>query len=199
MSLTLLLIAITTGFSLIAFRYREAIWNKWMLRPHRVLRQHTYYELLTSGFVHGSNWHLLTNMVVLLFFGVTVEQTIGAVHFLGLYTTGLIVSALPSMIRYGHQPTYATLGASGAVEAVLFTFIFFFPSDKLILFIFPVGIPAWVFGVGFLIYSWISAIRKGGLINHEAHLAGALWGWVYPLVFIPRSWDHLWTLSERFF
>jgi membrane associated rhomboid family serine protease len=118
-------------------------------------------------------------MVVLLFFGVTVEQTIGVVHFLGLYVTGLIVSALPSMIRYGNQPTYATLGASGAVEAVLFTFIFFFPSDKL--------------------YSWASAIRKGGLINHEAHLAGALWGWVYPLVFIPRSWDHLWTLSERFF
>jgi membrane associated rhomboid family serine protease len=170
-----------------------------MLRPYRVLRQQTYYELLTSGFVHGSNWHLLTNMIVLLFFGLTVEQAIGAGHFLGLYGSGLVVSALPSMIRYGQQPNYATLGASGAVEAVLFTFIFFFPTDKLILFIFPIGIPAWIFGLGFLVYSWMSAVGKGGLINHEAHLAGALWGWIYPLVFIPRSWDHLWTLAERFF
>jgi membrane associated rhomboid family serine protease len=197
MSLTLLLIASTSVISLVAFRFRESIWDRLMLRPYRVLRQQTYYELLTSGFVHGSNWHLLTNMVVLLFFGVTVEQAVGAGHFLGLYGSGLVVSALPSMIRYGQQPTYATLGASGAVEAVLFTFIFFFPTDKLILFIFPIGIPAWIFGVGFLVYSWVSASRKGGLINHEAHIAGALWGWVYPLVFIPRSWDHLWTLIEQ--
>ncbi len=188
MSLTLLLIASTSVISLVAFRFRESVWNRWMLRPYRVLRQQTYYELLTSGFVHGSNWHLLTNMIVLLFFGLTVEQAIGAGHFLGLYGSGLVVSALPSMIRYGQQPNYATLGASGAVEAVLFTFIFFFPTDKF-----------WIFGLGFLVYSWMSAVGKGGLINHEAHLAGALWGWVYPLIFIPRSWDHLWTLAERFF
>lgn len=199
MSLTLLLIVITSVTSWIAFRFRESMWNRWMLRPHRVLREQTVYELVTSGFVHGSNWHLLTNMVVLLFFGVTVEQAIGAGHFLGLYGSGLVISALPSMIRYGQHPNYATLGASGAVEAVLFTFIFFFPTEKLILFIFPIGIPAWIFGIGFLVYSWVSAVGKGGLVNHEAHLAGALWGWIYPLVFIPRSWDHLLTLLDRLF
>jgi len=190
---TPVLIGITSAISLYALWFRPTILDWGMLRPYRVSTRNTWYEVFTSGFLHGSMTHLLVNMFVLLVFGLTVEQNIGLAHMVGLYISGILVSALPSLWKHSHNPSYATLGASGAVEAVLFIFIFMFPMQDIYLFFIPVGIPAWIFGLLFLIYS-LAASKNGGKINHEAHIAGSLWGLIYPLLFIPRSLDHLITL-----
>lgn len=193
MMITPVLIGITSAVSLFALWLQPAILEWGMLKPNRVLSKNTWYEVFTSGFLHGSITHLLVNMFVLLVFGMTVERNIGTQQMLGLYLSGILVSALPSLWRHSGNPSYATLGASGAVESVLFMFIFMFPMQNIYIFFIPVGIPAWIFGILFLVYS-VAASKKGGKINHEAHIAGSLWGLLYPILFIPQSLDHLLTL-----
>jgi len=161
-----------------------------MMMPYRTIRKKTWYEVITSGFVHGSTSHLLFNMFTLFFFGPVLENQIGEMQFLGLYFTGLIASSMPSLIRHKDDPQYATLGASGAVEAVLFGFILLFPFEPLYLMLIPIEIPAILFGVVFIGYS-IYASKKEGKINHEAHIAGAVWGIFYMLAFVPFAIDHV--------
>jgi len=165
-----------------------------MLRPFRTIKNGTWYEVITSGFLHGSLGHLLVNMFVLFFFGIVVEQTLGINHYLALYFTGLAFSAIPSLLRHRDNPNYATLGASGAVESVLFGYIFLYPTEKIIIILLPIPIPAWIFGLMFLLYSVFESKRKAGNVNHEAHIAGALWGVLYLLFFVSNSLDHVLTL-----
>jgi membrane associated rhomboid family serine protease len=161
-----------------------------MMMPYRTIRNKTWYELITSGFVHGSVSHFLFNMITLFFFGPVLEIQIGEIQFLGLYFTGLIASSIPSLIKHKDNPQYATLGASGAVEAVLFGFILLFPFEPIYLMLIPIGIPALLFGLAFIGYS-IYASKKEGTINHEAHIAGAAWGVFYMLAFVPFVFDHV--------
>lgn len=160
------------------------------MMPYRTVRNKTWYEVITSGFVHGSVSHLLFNMITLFFFGPILEMQIGEVQFLGLYFTGLIASSIPSLINHKDDPQYATLGASGAVEAVLFGFILLYPFESLYLMFIPIPIYSVVFGILFIGYS-IYASKKEGRINHEAHIAGAAWGIFYMLAFVPNTIDHV--------
>ncbi len=161
--------------------------------PYRTIRNKTWYEVITSGFVHANFTHLLFNMFTLFFFGPIMEIQIGEVPFLGLYFTGLIASSIPSLIKHKDNPEYATLGASGAVEAVLFAFILLFPMEPIYLMFIPIGIPSVIFGALFVGYS-IYASKKEGKINHEAHIAGAAWGIIYMLIFVPFALDHVLTM-----
>lgn len=191
MIITLTLIAVTSGISLAALFVNPAILHWGMLRPYRTVREKSWYELIVSGFLHANIGHLLVNMFVLFFFGVVLEETLGGNHFIALYMSGIIVSALPSLLKFRDDPNYATLGASGAVESVLFAFIFLFPTEKLILILLPIPIPAWLFGILFIAYSIFESKRRRGRVNHEAHIAGALWGLLYMILFVPGSLDHV--------
>lgn len=194
LTITLGLISITSIISLLALYVNESIYEKGMLRPYRTIRKNTWYEIFSSGFLHGSLTHLLVNMFVLYFFGTVMEQVLGPVHFLVLYLSALAFSSIPSFVLHRDNPNYATIGASGAVEAVLFSYIFVFPTEKLILLLLPIPIPAWLFGIAFLAYS-IYAGQKGSMkINHEAHIAGAIWGILYLIFFVPNSIDHILTV-----
>ncbi len=164
------------------------------LKPYRTVRENKWYELLTSGFLHANLGHLFVNMFTLYFFGPVMEQVVGSPYFLGLYLTGLIVAGIPSVIKFKDNPDYATLGASGAVGAVLFAFILLFPLESIYLFFIPVPIPAFVFAILYLIYSMYESKQERGKINHEAHVAGALWGMVYLVVFVPNTVDHILTV-----
>lgn len=191
LSVTLILIIITSFVSLLALYVNESIYEKGMLRPYRTVRRFTWYEVISSGFLHGSIMHLLVNMFVLYFFGSVMENVLGPSHFVALYLSALAFSSIPSFVLHRNNPNYATIGASGAVEAVLFSYIFVFPTEKLILLILPIPIPAWLFGILFLAYS-IYEGKKGSMkINHEAHIAGAVWGILYLLFFVPNSVDHI--------
>src|SRR5690625_7564611 len=98
----------------------------------------------------------------------------------------MLFSSLPSTYMHRDNPQFATIGASGAVEAVLFSFIFAFPTEKLIIILFPLPIPAWLFGLLFLAYSVFVSKRGQGIVIHTAHLAGAFGGILYLLLCIRR-------------
>ncbi len=193
-SITLLLIILNIGISLIALYWNEKVFDLGMLRPHRMFRKQTWYEVITSGFLHAGISHLLVNMFVLYFFGTVMEQVLGPTHFIALYFSALVFSSLPSLIMHKDNPEYATIGASGAVEAVLFSYIFVFPTEKLILILLPIPIPAWIFGLLFLAYSIYEGRRGKGNVNHGAHIAGAAWGVLYLIFFVPNSVDHILTI-----
>lgn len=190
MTLTIGIIVVTTVFSLLALYVQPGYMEWGMLRPYRTVREKSWYELLTSGFLHANIGHLLVNMFVLFFFGAVLEQTLNPVYYLTLYVSGILVSSVPSLIKFRDDPGYATIGASGAVESVLFAFIFLYPAEEIFLILIPIPIPAWLFGLLFLGYSIYESKRRRGRVNHEAHIAGALWGVLYLLLFLPGSLDH---------
>lgn len=194
MVITAVLIGITSAASLFALYLDRRVLNAGMLIPHRVIRNKSWYEVLTAGFLHASLGHLLVNMFVLFVFGMILEQNLGSFQYAALYLSGLLVSSLPSMLYHRDDPNYATLGASGGVESVLFGFIFLFPTDSIYFILLPIPIPAWLFGIAFLAYSVYESKKGSGKVNHEAHIAGAIWGILYMLIFVPNSIDHVLTL-----
>ncbi|HKJ34039.1 MAG TPA: rhomboid family intramembrane serine protease [Balneolales bacterium] len=158
-----------------------------MLRPYYTVHENRWYQVVTSGFLHADFMHLLFNMFTFYIFGPFVEKLLGTPIFVGLYFSALIIANIPSLIKYNNDPAYASLGASGAVEAVIFSFILFDPWEKLYLFFIPIGIPALIFGILFIAYSLYESKQQRGYINHEAHIAGAAVGVVYTIIFKPVS------------
>ena len=120
--LTMSIIGANVMVSMLAFSVPKVM-EVGMLVPYRTWREKTWFELITSGFLHGSFGHLLFNMFTFYFFGSVMEQVIGITHLGLLYVTGLLASSVPSLIKQKNNPNYATIGASGAVESVLFAFI----------------------------------------------------------------------------
>jgi membrane associated rhomboid family serine protease len=193
MSVTLILITANVLVSLVALYAVPQVFEKGMMMPYRVMRENTWYELISSGFIHAGIGHLFLNMFVLFFFGLVLERSIGREHFIALYLSALVISSLPSLYQHKDNPDFATVGASGAVESVLFGFIILFPLQDIYIMFIPFGIPAIIFGVLFLIYS-VYASRREGKINHEAHIAGAVWGVLYMIIFVPNTIDHFLTV-----
>lgn len=191
---TFYIVVVNVITSLAALYLYPPLFEAGYLKPYRTVREKTWYELLTSGFLHANLGHLFVNMFTLYFFGPVMERVMGGEYFLGLYLTGLIVAGIPSVIKYKDDPNYATLGASGAVGSVLFAFIFLFPMEGIMLMLIPIPIPAFVFAILYLIYSMYASKQARGKINHEAHVAGALWGIVYLVLFVPNTIDHILTV-----
>lgn len=191
---TFYLVAANVLVSLVALYIYPPLIEVGYLRPYRTVRSKTWYELLTSGFLHANIGHLFVNMFTLYFFGPVMEGVLGSGYFLGLYLSGLIAAGIPSIVKFKDDPNYATLGASGAVGSVLFAFIFLFPMEKIYLLLIPIPIPAFVFAILYLFYSMYASKQERGKINHEAHVAGALWGIVYLLLFVPNTIDHILTV-----
>ena len=184
---TLVIIAITCLVSFIAFGNRKLM-DALIFWPPAVTRDHDYSRFIGYGLVHADGGHLLFNMITLYFFGRAMEGFInahlGAYGFAFFYVLGLIVSILPTWLRHRDDDQYRSLGASGAVSAVLFAFILIQPWSTIIIFVLPV--PAIVYAVLYLGYTiWMD--RKGAdRINHSAHLWGAAYGIVFLVVMEPR-------------
>jgi membrane associated rhomboid family serine protease len=171
-----LLIAIAL-VSIAAFSSPKLI-ERNLLRPYQVLRRKDYLPVVTCGFIHANWSHLIFNGLTLYFFGPNLERTIGTTRFLVLYTVGLVLSSLGTVWKHRDDPNYASLGASGAILAVLFAYIVYYPTQMLYLY-FAIPIPAVLFAFGYLGYTiWASKNPHGG-INHDAHLDGALTGLLF--------------------
>jgi membrane associated rhomboid family serine protease len=186
-SLTLLIIASTVLVSWLAFN-NPRLMERLLLWPPAVERKHQYDRLVTHGFVHADFQHLLFNMITLYFFGRAVEHWfvpyIGALGFVLFYLSAILVAILPTWLRHRHDPNYRSLGASGAVSAVLFTFILVQPWSLIIVFVLPV--PAILYGVLYVGYSiWMDRNGQDN-VNHSAHLWGAGYGMLFTLMMEPR-------------
>jgi membrane associated rhomboid family serine protease len=167
--------ALTIGASLLAFN-NEGLYGKWMLHPYSVYRKKNVFTLLTSGLIHKDWMHLFFNMLSYYFFAFQLEGAIGHWQFGVLYIASLILSDLPSVAKHKNDYWYHSLGASGAVSAVIFSFIMYAPMTKMMIIPIPFEIPAILFGVLYLVYCHYASKHARDNVNHDAHFFGALCG-----------------------
>lgn len=184
---TLAILAVTVLVSWRAFGDRRLL-DRLLLWPPAIDRQRQYERLITHGFVHADWQHLLFNMITLYFFGRHVERMfapyIGAAGFVLFYLSAILVAILPTWLRHRHDPGYRSLGASGAVSAVLFAFILVQPWA--LIFVFFIPVPAIVYAVLYIGYSIWMDRRGGDGVNHSAHLWGAGYGVLFTVIMEPR-------------
>lgn len=163
----------------------EPILRALALTPFKVRRDRQLYRLLTAGWVHKDISHLAVNMMSLYFFTEHVTRVLRAPRLLLLYMSAVVVAFIPTTLRHMRNPDYHSLGASGAVAAVMFSAVLLNPKLKLALMVLPIPVPGIVFAVGYLAYSvWHSYTSRDG-INHDAHLSGAVYGAALTYFFEP--------------
>jgi membrane associated rhomboid family serine protease len=188
-SITLVLIVVTGLVSWMAFNNPKLL-ERLILWPPAIDRRKQYDRLVTHGFIHADFGHLLFNMITLYFFGSQIERLflpyIGWIGFVLFYLSAIVVAILPTYLRHRHDAQYRSLGASGAVSAVLFAFILVDPWSKIYIFLIPIGIPAVLFGALYIGYSIWMDKRGGDNVNHSAHLWGAGYGVLFTLIMEPR-------------
>ena len=185
---TYIIIGITVVVSYICFNNRE-----WFIRlaliPYFTVKRNEWYRLITHGFVHADFTHLFVNMFTFWSFGTYMEHLFrylgyGNGGYMGLYFGGMIVASIPDLIKHHNNPNYVSIGASGAVSAVLFSSIFFDPWSKIILFSI-ITIPGLVLWIIYLFYCQYMNKRGSDNINHNAHFYGAVYGFIYPALLNP--------------
>lgn len=190
MNATIVIILITCLISWLAFKNDRWL-TELILWPPAIKRGKQYYRLLSYGFIHADISHLAFNMITLYFFGSLIEQFvssyIGVLGYVVFYLSAIVVSILPTYIRNVDNPAYRSLGASGAVSAVLFAFVLLQPWTTILVFFIPC--PAIVYAVLYIAYS-IYMDRKGSdNVNHSAHLWGAAYGVLFLMAMEPRVID----------
>jgi membrane associated rhomboid family serine protease len=186
MHITLIITIITVAISILAM-YNEPLMDKMIFNPYTVQRKNEWYRFISSGFIHADFIHLAFNMFSFYMFSDYVEQFFsmifgaqGLILYIILYISSLAVCLIPTYLKHKHQYHYNSLGASGAVSAIVFVGIFLQPTIQIGFFIIPPIIPGFIFGPIYLaITAYLSKNGQSG-INHSAHL----WGSIYGIVFL---------------
>ena len=189
MNIVSIIIAITVLISL-QVNKKNQLTQKLLYIPFRLKENNEYYRLVSHIFIHADISHLAFNMISLYFLGSTLEHSLidiygfnlGACYFLILYFLGAIFASLPSFLKHQDNPAYRSLGASGAVSAVIFAAILWDPSMLLGIMFLPFPIPAYIFGPIYLAIEYFSMKRGGTGIAHDAHLGGAIFGILFVLL-----------------
>jgi len=187
-SITVLLIVINIIITLVGFSNRELL-SKLIMWPYGVKRNKQYYRMVSSGFLHADYVHLFFNMFTLYFFGSNLEIIFtqlhlgGAASYLILYFLALIVSDIPGYLKHQDDQGYHSLGASGAVSAVVFAVILFNPWGAIYIYG-AIKISSVVYAVLYIIYCIYMGKQGNDNINHDAHLWGALFGLVFALILV---------------
>lgn len=167
--------------------------GKLLFFPYGMKREGEWHRFITHGFVHADWMHLIINMYVLYIFGGSVEMAftslygkLGPLLFLLMYIMAIPIAATFSFFKHQNDYAYRSLGASGAVSAVVFAYILLAPLNNLYFLFLPfIPIPAVVMGVGYLVYSQYMSKRGGDNVEHNAHFYGALFGFIFPILFEP--------------
>ncbi len=149
------------------------------------IRRGEKIRMLSSGFLHADFSHLLFNMLTLYFFADVVIVSLGYIKFSIIYLASLLTGNLLSYFFHKDEYHYSAIGASGAVMGILYSAILFHPEMSLYLFFIPIPIPAWIFGIMYLLYSIYGMKKSIGNIGHDAHFGGALAGYVLTILFAP--------------
>ena len=177
-----LIFAATLAASLLALYKMPALIDRGLFRPYWFWPRQQFATPFTSAFLHADLPHLVFNAFTFWAFAFPLERQIGSLRLVALYIFGLLVSSAGTWLMHRHEPGYQTLGASGAILAVLFAAIAYTPSQSIFIFPVPVPIPAPLFAVAYLGYTVWASRQSRGRINHDAHLGGALAGIVFVLV-----------------
>ena len=182
-----LLLATIVVASLVALYAVPSLIERCVFRPHWLLPRREYWTLVSSAFVHADLMHLLFNAFTFWAFAFSLERAMGTPMFLALYGVGLLASDAGTWFKHRRDSGYRTLGASGAILAVLFASILYFPSESIFILPIPVPIPAPIFAVAYLAYTWVASRQRGGRVNHDAHFSGAVAGIVFVALTEPAA------------
>lgn len=215
MSVTIIIIVITCIVSFICFN-NEELMDKLIFYPPAVSVNKEWYRFFSCGIIHKDIPHLLFNMYALYLFGqgqhgggvesefADVFGNTGKLFYLIMYSGALGVCLIPTYIAHKDNYQYKSLGASGAVSAVVFAFIIFNPMQGVGLIFIPVFIPGVLFGILYLIISYLLAKKGNSNINHSAHIWGGLFGVIFILVsgslfgnypLIANFWEQVKTIN----
>ncbi len=149
------------------------------------IRSGEQVRMVSSAFLHADIPHLAFNMLTLYFFAPVVYGNLGNLSFVLIYFGSLLFGSLLTMLFHKDDYSYRAIGASGAVTGVLYSAILLNPDMDLYLFFIPIPIPAYIFGIGYLLYSIYGMKAKNDNIGHTAHFGGAIGGYVITLIKLP--------------
>ena len=189
MSITFLIIAITSVTSFIAFS-KQSLKDDLLFWPYKIKREGQLYRFVTHGALHADAMHLIFNMVSFYSFGIALENYLFLALFgemsramlAVMYVSAIVVAVIPDYFRYQDKSFYRSLGASGAVSAVVFSAITIQPKMPIQFFFIPYPIPGYLFGLGFLLLSAALAKKGTGNIGHNAHFWGSIYGVLFTYV-----------------
>jgi membrane associated rhomboid family serine protease len=188
MSTSLIIIILTVAVSFFAFQSQE-LFHKLQFNAYQINTRKEWWRFFSYGLIHADFFHLLVNMYVLYMFGNATEQMYsyrfaekGPYFFVLMYVSSVFVSVIASFEKHKHNVLYNAVGASGAVSAVVFAAILFNPTMSLYLFFIPIPIPAFVFGLLYLIYSYYMGKKANDNIGHDAHFFGAVFGIMFTIL-----------------
>ncbi len=181
--ITILIIAVTSFFSFKGFKDKY-LFDRYKFQVNAI-KNGDKIRMLSSGFLHADEMHLIFNMLTLYFFAGHVIFFVGRVNFIVLYIGSLLIGNVVSLFFHKKEPFYSAIGASGAVMGILYSAILLDPSIRLGLF-FVIPIPGFVFAIGYLLYSVYGMKNRVGNIGHSAHLGGAIGGYVLTILLHPK-------------
>ncbi len=192
--MTIILIAITVAVSYAAFKSPKLM-DQLQFNASKIYYKKEYHRLITHAFIHANWEHLFVNMIVLFSFGQAIEQYFkfyfgnnAILDYVLLYFGGILVSNIYALIKHRNNFFYNSVGASGAVSAILFAAIFFDPWNKIYFFgILP--IPGIVFAALYLVYSYQMSVKQKDNVAHDAHFLGALFGFIFPILLNPQLFE----------
>jgi len=187
-NITIIIIIITTLISIAGFSNAKLI-DSLIFYPPAVSQRNQWYRFITCGFIHADYGHLIFNMLSLYFFGPFVERAFegifsenGGIFYIILYVTSLVVSLLPTYVKNKDNYAYRSLGASGAVSAVIFAGLMIAPQSEVFFYFIPIPIPGFIFAPLYLIISAFLERKGNTNINHSAHIFGALYGIAFVII-----------------
>jgi membrane associated rhomboid family serine protease len=188
LSLTIIIIILTAVISFIAFSNQKLV-NDLIFHVRPIREKNEWFRFVSCGFIHADIGHLAFNMISLYMFGELVEDQFAIFFgssnkliYIIFYITALIICLIPTYIKNRNNDYYRSLGASGAVSAIVFAGIFLYPTAKIGIFIIPPIIPGFIFAPIYLFISAMLSKKGGDNINHSAHIWGALYGVVFLIV-----------------
>lgn len=195
--ITYTFLAIILVFSIYCFVVPDAM-NKYLFYPYLIKRQNEHYRFLTHGFIHANYLHLGFNFLALYSFGFALEEQLypayfgekmGKVYYIILFTGGIYASSVTEYFRHRDNPSYTSLGASGAISSVLFSFIIMSPLTEVFFLFLP--LKGWIAGLLLIGVSYFLIRKKrtsdyNDGISHESHYAGAIFGVVFTLILKPE-------------
>jgi len=191
MILIYVIIGVTVLVSYRAFEDRS-LFNKLLFNAYAVTKQKQYHRVLSHILVHSDWGHLFFNMLSFYFFADAVFYFLnayigmGVFWFLVLYVTGGMAASIPALLKHKDHTWYNSVGASGAVSAVIFAAIFFDPWNPIMLMLIPIPIPGFLFGIIYIFASSYFDKKSNDNVAHDAHIAGSLYGFLFPLLVKPE-------------